>query len=107
MGDEDAPDSAAYTRAAAAALEAVQRLGGAQVGDKTMVDALAPAVEELQSGHTWTQAAQAAHSGAEQTKDIVAKLGRARPLGEKSLGTPDAGAVSLTMILEVLAQHLA
>ncbi|WIK64292.1 dihydroxyacetone kinase family protein [Gleimia hominis] len=107
LGDEDAPDSAAYTRAAAAALEAVQRLGGAQVGDKTMVDALAPAVEELQSGHTWTQAAQAAHSGAEQTKDIVAKLGRARPLGEKSLGTPDAGAVSLTMILEVLAQHLA
>ena len=55
---------------------------------------------------TGAAATDAARKGAESTKDLVAKVGRARPLGEKSLGTPDAGATSLAMIFEVITEYL-
>lgn len=111
FGDEDDFDEAQVGPALEAALESVQRLGGAQVGDKTMVDALAPLVETYNatSGDLkarLTAGSQAAVQGAESTKDLVAKLGRARPLGEKSVGTPDPGAVSLSRIAELLVTLL-
>lgn len=104
LGDEDG--EANLAEAAAAGLEAVTRLGGAHVGDKTMVDAFVPAVQALQEQGDWRAATDAARKGAESTKDLVAKVGRARPLGEKSLGTPDAGATSLAMIFEVITEYL-
>ncbi|MEL4505843.1 dihydroxyacetone kinase subunit DhaL [Luteococcus sp. H138] len=107
LGDQDDADEQAVGTALTAALDAVVRLGGATVGDKTMVDALAPAVDAY---HAATDpaagraaAVDAARRGAESTKDLVAKVGRARPLGERSLGTPDPGATSLVMVLEALA----
>ncbi len=104
LGDE--AGDANLAEAAAAGLEAVTRLGGAHVGDKTMVDAFVPAVQALQEQGDWRAATDAARKGAESTKDLVAKVGRARPLGEKSLGTPDAGATSLAMIFEVITEYL-
>ncbi|MDO5049824.1 MAG: dihydroxyacetone kinase family protein [Actinomycetaceae bacterium] len=106
LGDENKATGTTLTGAARAALDAVTRLGGAKPGDKTMVDAFTPAVEALESGKSWDDAADAAKAGADRTKDLVAKVGRARPLGEKSLGTPDAGAISLAMIIETLARAL-
>ncbi|MGA4668471.1 dihydroxyacetone kinase family protein [Propionibacteriaceae bacterium Y1923] len=111
LGDQDAPAEDAVGASLSAALDAVQRLGGAQVGDKTMVDALAPAVEAFQAAggsvsERLAAAARAAAEGAESTKPLVAKLGRSRPLGEKSVGTPDPGAVSFTQIIEVIQKAL-
>lgn len=104
LGDESG--EANLVDATVAGLEAVTRLGGAHVGDKTMVDAFVPAVQALQEQGDWRAATDAARRGAESTKDLVAKVGRARPLGEKSLGTPDAGATSLAMIFEVITEYL-
>lgn len=106
LGDEKKVDASALTAAARAALDAVVRLGGAQPGDKTMVDAATPAVEKLEAGGSWQDAAEAARCGAQSTADMVARVGRARPLGEKSLGTPDAGATSLAHIIAALAKQL-
>ena len=106
LGDEKKVEGSTLKAAARAALDAVVRLGGAQPGDKTMVDAATPAVEKLEAGGSWQDAAEAARSGAEGTADMVARVGRARPLGEKSLGTPDAGATSLAHIIAALAERL-
>lgn len=106
LGDEKKVESSTLKAAARAALDAVVRLGGAQPGDKTMVDAATPAVEKLEAGGSWQDAAEAARSGAEGTADMVARVGRARPLGEKSLGTADAGATSLAHIIAALAERL-
>lgn len=111
FGDDDEPGDEAFSRAAQQALEAVQRLGGAQVGDKTLVDALVPLVETFTSteGDLATRAraaVEAADKGAESTTQMQARLGRARPLGEKSVGTPDPGAVSLTHVARKLAESL-
>lgn len=99
LGDEDPASDEAIRQAARAALDAVTRLGGAKLGDKTMVDAMDPFVTTLESSpdplsQAWTSACDAADKGAQATSEVTAKVGRARPLGEKSLGTPDPGAVS-------------
>lgn len=64
-----------------------------------MVDAMAPFVTTLESSsnrlpQAWDSACRAAGAAAQATSEVIAKVGRARPLGEKSLGTPDPGAVS-------------
>ncbi|MGK2310285.1 dihydroxyacetone kinase family protein [Cutibacterium sp. V947] len=99
LGDEDPASDGTIRQAARAALDAVTRLGGAKVGDKTMVDAMDPFVATLESStdplpQAWKSACEAAKKGAQATSEVTAKVGRARPLGEKSLGTPDPGAVS-------------
>jgi dihydroxyacetone kinase len=111
FGNDDAPDLAKAVAALEAGRDAVQRLGGAQVGDKTLVDALVPLVEAFSAtaGDFQEKAAaalRAGEQGAESTADMVAKLGRARPLGEKSLGTPDPGAVSLVRVARVVAENI-
>ena len=110
LGDDQAPTTSGIAAALRAALAAVQRLGGAEVGDKTLVDALAPLVTAFDAtdGSLHDRAAAAvtaAEAGAESTKALQARLGRARPLGEKSVGVPDPGAVSLARIAAVVAAH--
>lgn len=111
LGNEEAPSLDSITDAVIAGRSAVQRLGGAQVGDKTMVDALVPLVDAFVSTDgdlkaKGEAAVAAGQAGAESTVQLVAKLGRARPLGEKSLGTPDPGAVSLVRAVKVVVEQI-
>ncbi|MDR7385790.1 dihydroxyacetone kinase family protein [Promicromonospora iranensis] len=97
--------------AARAALDTVVRLGRAKVGDKTMVDALVPYVERLESAdatglplaEALAAAAADAMAAARATSALRPALGRARPLAERSLGHPDAGATSLALVLSTIA----
>jgi dihydroxyacetone kinase-like protein len=97
-----------------AALEGVQGLGAAVEGDKTMVDALAPAVRAYQQaltagaslGGAARAAAAAAEKGAEATIPLQALKGRASYLGPRSVGHQDPGATSTTLILSALADVL-
>ncbi|MCT2584353.1 dihydroxyacetone kinase subunit DhaL [Actinophytocola gossypii] len=86
-----------------AALGGVVARGKAEVGDKTMVDALSPAVEAARSADSvselLTAAAEAARAGAESTEPLVARKGRASYLGERSAGHVDPGARSTALIL--------
>lgn len=100
---------------ARAALAAIQRLGRAELGDKTLVDALVPFVDELATAvsdgaagaQAWQRAAEAATAAAERTAELTPRTGRARPLAERSRGTPDPGATSLAMALHEVAGVLA
>lgn len=115
LAAEDALDAPAVARAVRAALDAVQNLGKAQVGDKTLVDAFVPFVETLHSrvadgadlGAAWRDAASASHDAAIATAELRPRLGRARPLAEKSIGHPDAGAISLARIVTAIGDRLA
>lgn len=107
-GDE--VDVAGLKAMFARALEALDEMSGAKVGDKTMMDALIPASGAI-AAYTgsdeqalFTAAAQAAAKGAEDTRQFVSKFGRAKSYGEKTIGTPDAGAVSMAYFFQGLAQ---
>ncbi|MEZ0493194.1 dihydroxyacetone kinase family protein [Kineococcus sp. TBRC 1896] len=114
LGDEGAPSAAQVSEGATASVEAVMRLAGARVGNKTMLDAQVPFAETLaqrvEAGDdlktAFTAAAQAATDAAEATKDLRPQIGRARPLAERSLGHPDAGAVSLALVTRTVADKL-
>ncbi|MEE1618609.1 dihydroxyacetone kinase family protein [Brachybacterium sp. J153] len=113
FADDAGADDSTTVRALDAGIDAIQRLGGAKVGDKTMVDAAAPFREELDSAFTGENAAEAILAAAEvacraadATAEITASLGRARVLGEKSVGTPDPGAISFSILMKELGQHL-
>jgi len=96
------------------ALEGVKKRGGAEVGDKTLVDALEPALNgytsALESGKGIHEAIdimiQSAHDGMKSTEALVAKKGRSSRLGERSKGTIDAGAASCYVILRALGESL-
>jgi dihydroxyacetone kinase-like protein len=96
------------------ALEQIKKRGNAQPGDKTMVDALQPAAEELsrqaESGASFSEALQAAaekaREGAESTRDMVAKRGRSRNLGERGKGYLDPGSMSITLIFEAMTEYV-
>jgi phosphoenolpyruvate---glycerone phosphotransferase subunit DhaL len=100
--------------ALAAALEGVQARGKAQPGDKTMVDALGPAVDALRSAvaagseapAALRAAADAAQEGAEATIPMLARKGRASYLGERSIGHQDPGATSTALMVLSLAEAL-
>lgn len=91
--------------------EELEEMSGAKVGDKTMMDALLPASEAIaaytgsDAGALFTAAARAALAGAEATRNVTAKFGRAKSYGEKTIGTPDAGAVSMACFFRGLAQE--
>ncbi|MEM4498171.1 MAG: dihydroxyacetone kinase subunit DhaL [Nitrososphaerota archaeon] len=97
-----------------ASLEMIMRIGGARPGDKTMVDALAPAVDVLLEGAksgeslktAFRRAAEAAEKGAEATKGMIARKGKASYLGEQSLGYPDPGAVGVALIFKAIAESI-
>lgn len=103
-----------------AAVEGIQSIGersfgrGAEVGDKTLIDALVPCANSWKESATagenfktaFVKGAAAAVEGAEKTKDIVARMGRAGTVGERSLGHADAGAFALGIIFTELSQSL-
>jgi dihydroxyacetone kinase len=99
----------------AAFTDRITGLGKAAPGDKTMVDALVPFTETLtrlaadgtEPHQAWAAAAVEATVAAEATASLRPLKGRARPLAEKSVGTPDPGATSLAMIFTVMAPSLA
>ncbi|MFJ9928849.1 MULTISPECIES: dihydroxyacetone kinase subunit DhaL [Streptomyces] len=85
-----------------AGVQGVMKLGGAAPGDKTMVDALLPAVEAL--GNGFGAAREAAEKGAEDTVPLLARKGRASYLGERSVGHQDPGATSSALLIAALAE---
>ena len=90
---------------AAEALAKIIDLGGAAVGDNTMVDALAPAADALRDGASLADAADRAEQGAESTRDIVASKGRASYVGEKARGVIDPGALVTAWLFRAAAEH--
>lgn len=98
-----------------AGLDGVASVGAAGVGDKTMIDALQPAVEACEAaagrgapmGEVLAATKAAAEEGRDATVDMVARLGRAARLGERSRGVPDAGATSCAMIVGALCDGAA
>ena len=97
-----------------AAREALEDLGGAKVGDKTLMDAVVPAQEAYQAAvdagaslpEALNKMADAAEKGKDSTVDLVAKIGRSARLGERSRGVLDAGATSAALILQTFARVL-
>ena len=92
------------------ALEELAALSKAKVGDKTMMDALIPATEAAlacpgSEDEIFAAAAKAALEGAESSRNFVSKFGRARSYGEATIGTPDAGAVSMSRFFAGLAEE--
>jgi phosphoenolpyruvate---glycerone phosphotransferase subunit DhaL len=110
LGDASSVDAAGLGTALRAALEGVQELGKAEEGDKTMVDALAPAVAayEAASAEGLATAARAAldaaEKGAEATVPLQARKGRASYLGPRSVGHMDPGAASTVLLFRALAE---
>ncbi|GAA2300768.1 D-erythrulose kinase [Streptomyces violaceusniger] len=106
-----APGREELASAAADALTAVTSLGGAEVGDKTLVDALAPFATAFATGlrsgapvsEAYASAVSEARTAAENTAGLRPRLGRARPLADRSVGTPDPGATSLAAVLTAVA----
>ena len=95
-----------------AANEGVKSRGGASPGDKTMIDALEPAAQEASENISLplyeliSLVSQAADRGKEESKDMIATMGRAKTLGERSLGHPDAGACSVAIILKSMSEFI-
>lgn len=96
-----------------AGVEGVKQRGGAAVGDKTVVDAMEPAAAKAAevAGSALSDAIvavnDAAEAGKEASKNMIAKFGRAKTLGEGCLGHPDAGALSVTVIIEAMRDYIA
>ena len=93
-------------------LRAVRDRGKARVGDKTMVDALEPAaliaqgMTGLPLGDSIIAAVEAAKQGMERTREMVARVGKAKTLGDRSLGHPDPGAVSMYLVLKFMMEYV-
>jgi dihydroxyacetone kinase/dihydroxyacetone kinase-like protein len=95
-----------------AAIDGIKQRGQSDLGDKTLLDAFVPAVDELERSigagddakTALTKAAATARERAEATKEMVAKKGRAAYTGERSIGTLDAGAIAVAVMLERLAE---
>ena len=114
-GDAATLDAGAVLGMLRAGVEGLAARGKAELGDKTMVDALTPAVEALDDAvgggadlaTGLRAAAEAAATGREATTALVARKGRASYLGERSKGHTDPGAASATMLVEALADAVA
>ena len=106
----EAVDVAGLQAIFANAFAEIDDMSGAKVGDKTMMDALIPASEAIAAYDgsdeqaLFAAAAEAAAKGAEATRQFVSKFGRAKSYGEKTIGTPDAGATSMAYFFQGLAQ---
>jgi dihydroxyacetone kinase-like protein len=111
LGEETEADLTAFTKAWQKALEGVRARGKAEPGDKTMVDALVPAVQALETASDLDSglqaAAQAAQDGMKATIPLVARKGRASYLGERSKDHQDPGATSTYYLFKTAAEALA
>jgi len=106
-------DGAAFRRAFAAGTAAVTALGGAAAGDRTMVDALLPALAAIETDDAdadaaglLAAAAAAARAGATATSGMAPRRGRSSYIGARAVGHPDPGAVAVAMLLEALARSV-
>lgn len=113
-GEAGEIDAGVFERMLKAALSGIQDIGNAKRGDKTLLDTLIPATEcysaALGEGKDFIAALDALKAGAktgwESTKDMVAKIGRASRLGERSRGVLDAGATSCYLLLSSMADSI-
>ncbi|MFJ4170969.1 dihydroxyacetone kinase family protein [Paenarthrobacter sp. NPDC089714] len=114
VGDTVAPNAAAVAAGVAEAKRSIMDFGKAKVGDKTLVDVLSPFSDALTAAvndggslrDAWGAAATVAEQSAEATANLLPLMGRARPHAEKSLGTPDAGAISMALIVRAIHNTL-
>ncbi len=111
LKDKESPSGEDVAEALEAALGGVKQRGKAEVGDKTMIDALTPAAEAAKSATdspatAFRAAARAAESGAESTIELTARKGRASYLGPRSAGHRDPGATSTALLLAAAASAL-
>ena len=115
LGDIDTADAAQIAAALRAGLDGVEARGKAQPGDKTMYDALSPAVDALDKavgegaglGDGMGRAREAAAEGRDATIPMLARKGRASYLGERSVGHQDPGATSVALLLQAAADTVA
>jgi phosphoenolpyruvate---glycerone phosphotransferase subunit DhaL len=115
LGSGDSVDATGFAKALRAGVEGVVQRGRAEAGDKTMFDALAPALDALDavlaSGSgldaALTEATAAAESGRDATESMVARKGRASYLGQRSVGHIDPGATSAAMLVAAAATAFA
>ncbi|WAH96341.1 dihydroxyacetone kinase family protein [Arthrobacter sp. MMS18-M83] len=115
VGDNEAPTAASISRGVVEAGKRVMEFGKAEPGDKTLVDVLIPfsdaLSEGIRSGHLsdngWHAAANVADEAAKSTASLAPRMGRARPHAQKSMGSPDPGAVSMAMIIRTVERDLA
>lgn len=104
LGDAEKIDAEGFRAFLAAGRDTVMKRGGAAEGDKTMLDALAGALSACAEAQdlrgALEAAAEGASRGAEATKTMVARFGKAKTLGERAIGHPDPGALSLAIMLQ-------
>jgi phosphoenolpyruvate---glycerone phosphotransferase subunit DhaL len=113
-GGHEKIDEKIFSEMLHAGMKGVQNIGNAKIGDKTLIDTLMPAIEAydkaLKKGKDFTYALEdlkiAAEEGKKSTKDLVAKIGRASRLGERSRGVLDPGAVSCNLILQAISDTI-
>jgi dihydroxyacetone kinase len=111
LGDDKDLDLKSYSHAINSFVKSIQQLGGANVGDKTMVDAQVPFAEVFESSvsqglgfvDAWNRAAISSTSAAKATSSLTPKMGRARVLAEKSIGHQDPGATSFSLIVSTIS----
>ena len=111
LGDDKDLDLKTYTHAINSFVKSIQQLGGASVGDKTMVDTQVPFAEVFENSisqnlgfiDAWNRAAVAAASAAKATANLTPKMGRARVLAKKSIGHEDPGATSFSLIVSTIS----
>jgi phosphoenolpyruvate---glycerone phosphotransferase subunit DhaL len=112
---EDSLDADRIVAMLRAAADGIKARGGAELGDKTLLDALIPATDAIEqrakagssAADTLRAAAASARAAAEATRPMLAKKGRAAYTGERSVGTLDAGAVAVAVLLEALSEQWA
>jgi dihydroxyacetone kinase-like protein len=105
-------DSSGLSKFLGNAVEAIKIRGNVQMGDKTVLDALEPAYKaaqlspDLPINEVMERVAKAAFEGMEYTKLIPARIGRAKILGDRSIGHPDPGAMSIYYILNYMSEYI-
>ncbi|MYR62217.1 dihydroxyacetone kinase subunit L [Streptomyces sp. SID625] len=102
LGDAPEVTETQLAEALRSGVDGVMKLGGAAPGDKTMIDALVPALDALADG--FPAASAAAEQGARDTTPLQARKGRASYLGERSMGHQDPGATSSALLIAALAE---
>jgi dihydroxyacetone kinase len=115
LGNTERVDASKFYDALELAIENLVIKSKAKLGDKTMLDTLLPFIDSLEvqlgNGKTmaqaWIYASNVAQKSAEATAALSPKIGRARPLADRSIGTPDPGAISMALIIKVVGEVIA
>ncbi|MGN0996901.1 MAG: dihydroxyacetone kinase subunit DhaL [Candidatus Ventricola sp.] len=114
LADVQEMDAAEFETMLASGLRQIKLIGEAKEGDRTLVDALSPACDAFTAARAegcplkqcMARAADAAEKGAQETRNMVARKGRARFLGEKSRGYVDAGATTMSLIIRGMSDYM-